>query len=53
VKNRMELPKEEVVMDPEGDEFEPFVRTPLGMEDEQPLSMNTVVHTAAHNAAVK
>jgi len=53
VKNKIELPKQEVVMDPEGDEYEQPARTPLGMEDEQPLSMNTVVDTAAHNAAVK
>jgi hypothetical protein len=53
VKNKMELPEQEVVMDPEGDEFEPPARTPPSMEDEQPLSMNTVVDTAAHNAAVK
>jgi hypothetical protein len=53
VKNKIELPKQEVVMDPEGDEYEQPTRTPLTLEDEQPLSMNTVVDTAAHNAAVK
>ena len=52
VKNKMELPKgEEIVMDPEGDEYEAPSRTPPSMEE--PLSMNTVVDTAAHNAAVK
>ena len=52
VKNKMELPKgEEIVMDPEGDEYEAPVRTPPSMEE--PLTMNTVVDTAAHNAAVK
>ena len=52
VKNKMELPKgEEVVMDPEGDEYVAPVRTPPSMEE--PLTMNTVVDTAAHNAAVK
>ena len=52
VKNKMELPKgEEIVMDPEGDEYEAPSRTPPSMEE--PLTMNTVVDTAAHNAAVK
>jgi hypothetical protein len=52
---RIEVPKdkiEPVVMDSEGDEYEPPVRTPPSM-DEQPLTMNTVVDTAAHNAATK
>jgi len=44
--------KEAIVMDPEGDEYEAPVRTPPSM-DEQPLTMNTVVDTAAHNAATK
>ena len=51
---RIEVPKEKiepVVMDPEGDEYEVPSRTPPSME--QPLTMNTVVDTAAHNAAVK
>jgi hypothetical protein len=32
---------------------EDFVRTPLTMESEQPLTMNTVVETAGHNQAAK
>lgn len=51
---RIEVPKEKiepVVMDPEGDEYEVPSRTPPSME--QPLTMNTVVDTAAHNAATK
>ena len=54
VKNKIELPKEKiepVIMDPEGDEYEVPSRTPPSME--QPLTMNTVVDTAAHNAATK
>ena len=54
---RIEVPQEkieQVVMDPEGDEYDIPSRTPnTFFEDEQPLSMNTVVDTAAHNAAVK
>ena len=51
---RIEVPKdkiEPVVMDPEGDEYETPSRTPPSMEE--PLTMNTVVDTAAHNAATK
>ena len=50
----IEVPKEKiepVVMDTEGDEYEVPSRTPPSME--QPLTMNTVVDTAAHNAATK
>jgi hypothetical protein len=32
---------------------EDFVRTPLTMESEQPLTMNTIVETAGHNQAAK
>jgi hypothetical protein len=39
-------------MDPEGDEYEAPVRTPASIEEEV-LTMNTVVDTAAHNAAIK
>jgi hypothetical protein len=48
---RIEVPRDQAeVMDPEGDEYES--PTPVAPA-EQPLSMNTVVDTAAHNAAVK
>jgi hypothetical protein len=48
---RIEVPRDQAeVMDPEGDEYE--APTPVAPA-EQPLSMNTVVDTAAHNAAVK
>ena len=43
--------KLDIVMDPEGDEYEP-ARTPPSLEEEV-LTMNTVVDTAAHNAAIK
>jgi hypothetical protein len=43
--------KTDIVMDPEGDEYEP-ARTPPSLEEEV-LTMNTVVDTAAHNAAIK
>jgi sirohydrochlorin ferrochelatase len=48
---RIEAPRDRTeVMDPEGDEYEsPTPTAPA----EQPLSMNTIVDTAAHNAAVK
>lgn len=46
-------PDNEIVMDPEGDEYEMPARTPLTLDYEEPLSMNTVVDTAAHNAAVR
>ena len=44
-------PSKDIVMDPEGDEYEP-ARTPPSLEEEV-LTMNTVVDTAAHNAAIK
>jgi len=44
--------KLDIVMDPEGDEYEALVRTPASIEEEV-LTMNTVVDTAAHNAAIK
>ena len=53
---RIEVPKEkieQVVMDPESDEYEIPSRTPPSMEDEQPLTMNTIIDTAAHNAAIR
>ena len=53
---RIEVPKEKiepVVMDPEGNEYEVPSRTPPSMDEEAPLTMNTVVDTAAHNAATK
>ena len=46
-------PSKEVVMDVEGDEYEVPSRTPPSMDEEAPLTMNTVVDTAAHNAATK
>ena len=42
-----------VVMDPEGDEYEPPARTPQSMDEEVPVTMNTIVDTAAHDAATK
>jgi hypothetical protein len=39
-------------MDPEGDEYIEPARTPPSLEEEV-LTMNTVVDTAAHNAAIK
>ena len=44
--------KLDIVMDPEGDEYEAPVRTPASIEEEV-LTMNTAVDTAAHNAAIK
>ena len=43
----------EVVMDPEGDEHEMPAHTPPSMDEEVPVTMNTIVDTAAHNAATK
>ena len=51
-KPELEKPKA-IVMDPEGDEYEPPARTPQSMEPEEPVTMNTIVDTAAHNAATK
>ena len=42
-----------VVMDPEGDEHEMPAHTPPSMDEEVPVTMNTIVDTAAHNAATK
>lgn len=42
-----------IAMDTEGDEYEPPARTPQSMEEEVPVTMNTLVDTAAHNAATK
>jgi len=53
---RIEVPKEKiepVVMGAEGNEYEVPSRTPPSMDEETPLTMNTVVDTAAHNAATK
>jgi hypothetical protein len=50
--HRKKPSKLDIVMDPEGDEYEAPVRTPPSMEEEV-LTMNTVVDTAAHNAAIK
>ena len=44
--------KLDIVMDPEGDEYIEPARTPPSLEEEV-LTMNTVVDTAAHNAAIK
>ena len=44
-------PKKETVLDPDSDEYEP-ARTPPSLEEEV-LTMNTLVDTAAHNAATK
>jgi len=41
------------VMDPEDDEYEVPSRTPPSMDEEAPLTMNTIIDTAAHNAAIK
>lgn len=45
-------PNKDVLFDPKGDEYEEPARTPPSM-DEEVLTMNTVVDTAAHNAAIK
>ncbi len=46
-------PSKVEVNDPEVDEYEIPARTPASMEEEMPLTMNTVVDTAAHNAATR
>ena len=46
-------PSKNVVMDPDSDEYEIPVRTPPSMDEEVPVTMNTIVDTAAHNAATK
>lgn len=46
-------PSKDVVMDADSDEYEPPVRTPPSMDEEVPVTMNTIVDTAAHNAATK
>lgn len=46
-------PSKEGVMDLNNDENEMPAHTPPSMNEEEPLSMNTVVDTAAHNAATK
>jgi len=52
VKTKLLKEKNEiVVMDPENDEYEVPSRTPPSMEE--PLTMNTIIDTAAHNAAIK
>ena len=47
------MPSKDVVMDADSDEYEPPVRTPPSMDEEVPVTMNTIVDTAAHNAATK
>jgi hypothetical protein len=50
--HRKKPSKLDIVMDPEGDEYIEPARTPPSLEEEV-LTMNTVVDTAAHNAAIK
>ena len=50
--HRKKPSKLDIVMDPEGDEYIEPARTPASIEEEV-LTMNTVVDTAAHNAAIK
>jgi hypothetical protein len=50
--HRKKPSKLDIIMDPEGDEYIEPARTPLSLEEEV-LTMNTVVDTAAHNAAIK
>jgi hypothetical protein len=47
--NLKQMKSEEMVSETQ----EEFVRTPLTMESEQPLTMNTIVETAGHNQAAK